>query len=436
MPRMRLAVFENLANSAYILTKVLRQHGQEADLVLDPFDRYAMSDPRWEDLDLELPTDQLAAPALPDHELPEWVRFEPGSLTHGPRGRVERVARAVAAGPALQRQARFAMRVAGWRGALMVLERAWVVRTLAEYDCVIAYGMGPAWAAFSGVPYLAETWGGDITMVPFYDTGDWEGHETLRLTPPRAERFAEAKLQRLGYRRAGRILLTDPRFVPFAERLGHAAKAVHMGFFIDTERCAPGPEPELRRALVGGEEGLILFMPSRQDWYWKGSDLLLRGFAQAADGNANAVLVCAGWGADLERSKRLIAELGIGDRVRLLPYAMSKGRLRRYYRAADIVADQFTVGSYGGSALEAMSCARPLLINLDRERFEGRFDAFPPVVNVSDSDEIASALAELFTSAEMRARVGERAREWVIANHGPPLVQRTLNLCHAVITGR
>jgi glycosyltransferase involved in cell wall biosynthesis len=428
MAPMRLAVFENLANSAYVLTKVLRRHGQEADLVLDPFDRYVMSDPRWEDLDTELAGNGLDAGALPPVELPEWVRRRPAA-----DGRLERRARAVAAAPAMRREVRLALRVAGPRGALAVLDRAWVVRTLASYDCVIAYGMGPAWAAFARVPCVAATWGGDITMVPFYDTGDWEGHETVPLPEPRAERYAEARLQRLGYRRAGRILINDPRFTAYAERLGHADKSVEFGLFVDTERYAPGPEVELRRTLLGGpDDGLIVFMPSRHDWYWKGTDRLLRGFAKAAEGRRDAVLVCAGWGADLERSRRLIAELGIGDRVRVLSSVMSKGRLRRYYRAADVVADQFKVGSYGGASLEAMSCARPLLISLE----PGRFDSPPPVVDVLEPDEIARALAELFADPEARARVGERAREWVVANHGPSLVRRTIDLCDAVRRGR
>ena len=428
MPPMRLAVFENLANSAYVLTKVLRRHGQPADLLLDPFDRYVMSDPRWEDLDTELPTDGLDSAALPDCELPEWVRSRPA-----PVGRVRRGVHALAAAPAMRRELRLAMRVAGPRGALAVLDRAWVVRTLASYDCVIAYGMGPAWAAFARVPCVAATWGGDITMLPFYDTGDWEGHEAVPLPEPRAERFAEAKLQRLGYDRAGRILINDPRFLPFAERLGHAGKSVRFGLFIDTERYAPGPEVELRRSLLGGaDDGLIVFMPSRHDWYWKGTDRLLHGFAEAAEGREGAVLVCAGWGADLDRSKQLIAELGIADRVRMLPYVMSKGRLRRYYRAADVVADQFAVGSYGGASLEAMSCARPLLISLDG----GRFDSPPPVVNVFEPQEIARALQELFADPEARAHAGDRAREWVVANHGPSLVQRTIDLCHDVTRPR
>ena len=45
------------------------------DEVLDPVDRHAMSDPRWEDLDIEMPTDRLDGASLPPSELPEWIRF-------------------------------------------------------------------------------------------------------------------------------------------------------------------------------------------------------------------------------------------------------------------------------------------------------------------------------------------------------------------------
>jgi glycosyltransferase involved in cell wall biosynthesis len=426
--RLRIAVFDNLANSAYIVTKALREQGHDADLVLDPVDRHVMSDPRWEDLDIELPTDRLAdSAALPSHPLPEWVLANPI-----PRRRTAHMARLAAAAPGAAMRLRRAARVAGGWGALIVLDRSWVVRTLADYDCVIAYGMGPAWAAIADVPCVAMTWGGDITMVPFYDTGDWEGHVELPLPGPPRELFAQAKLQRLGYERAGRILLTDPRFAPFAERLGLSGKTEPIGFYIDAERYAPGPEPGLRRELLGDDDGLVVFMPSRHDWFWKGTDRLLRGFAEASVGH-HAVLVCPGWGSDLARSQELIAALGIRDRVRMLPYAMSKARLRRYYRAADIVADQFTVGSYGGSALEAMSCARPLLIDIDRQRFADRFDTFPPVVNVAEPEQISRALADLFADPAAGRRLGAQARDWVVANHGLGLLRRTLELCESVV---
>jgi glycosyltransferase involved in cell wall biosynthesis len=430
---LRIAIFDNLANSAYIQAKMLRRLGADVALVLDPFDRFVMSDPRWEEVDAEIPADDLVGASLPPCELPPWVRTDPAAGDSPATGRIARNLRLLRELPGTAPAWGLAARRAGWRGTRMVLERSWVVRTLASYDCVIAYGAGPVWAALAGVPFLAVTWGGDITMVPFYDTGDWEGHGVVALEGSRGELCAQARLQRLGYERAARILLTDPRFVPYAERLGHADKCEPIGFLIDTERYAPGREDELRRELLGGREGLIVFTPSRQDWYWKGSDRLLRGFAAAAAGRPDALLVCAGWGADILRSQALIAELGIGDRVRLLPHALSKPRLLRYYRAADIVADQFTVGSYGGSALEAMGCARPLLINLSPERFAGRFTSLPPVMNVSEPEQIAAALTQLFEDPEARARLGEQGREWVVQNHGEVLAHRVLELCRAAV---
>jgi glycosyltransferase involved in cell wall biosynthesis len=432
---MRIAIFDNLANSAYIQAKLFNRLGQPADLIIDPLDSYVMSDPRWEELDMELPTDQLNDPALPEYPLPEWVRHPDGTLgdrRHAAGGAARRALGLARKTSALGTAAGLALRRAGWRGVRMAAERAWVVRRLSEYDCVVSAGMGPAWAALADRPCVAQTWGGDITMVPFYDTGDWEGHDSMALPGPRRELAAQAKLQRLGYERAGRLLLADPRFQQFAERLGHAAKAVHVGIFIDTEKYRPQPEIELRERILAGAEGPIVFVPARQDWYWKGSDRLLRGFATAARRYPSAVLVCAGWGADLEPSRRLIAELGIGERVRMLPCALSKSRLRRYYCAADVVADQFTVGSYGGSALEAMSCERPVLIHLDRGRFETEGWSLPPVMNVSHAEEIAVALERLFDEPDLRSKLGSNAREWAVANHGPPLAERVIELAGEV----
>jgi glycosyltransferase involved in cell wall biosynthesis len=433
---LRIGIYDNLANNAYIQARVLgRLPSVEVELVLNPFDNYVMSDPRWEELDVELPRDGLADATLPDGEMPGWIRSEPSPIREAREGGyIRRYGADLRAASAAWPSWRTAGRRAGWRGARKALEHWWVVRTLTAYDCVIAYGAGPAWAALARVPFIAQTWGGDITILPFYDLGGWEGHETIPLARPYREQYAASRLQRMGYDHAARIVLTDPRFLPYAQRLGHDHKCVHIGFVVDVDRYAPGPESKLRAELLGGRDGLIVFVPSRQDWYWKGSDRLLRGYAAALGGREDVVLVCTGWGADLDRSTKLIAALGIGDRVRMLPHVLSKGRLRRYYRASDIVADQFTVGSYGAAALEAMSCGCPLLINLDRSRFAGRFSSFPEVVNVAEPEEIAASLRRLVDDAPYRAAVGARARDWVVKNHGPGLAEQVLDLCRAAIS--
>ncbi len=172
---------------------------------------------------------------------------------------------------------------------------------------------------------------------------------------------------------------------------------------------------------------MLAFVPSRLDFHWKGSDVMLRGVADAMAQTPGLVLACAGWGADRDPARALAAELGIADRVRFLPNAFSKRRLLRHYRAADVVLDQFAIGSYGSSALEAMSTGRPLLIHLDAQRF-ARVAGMPPIVNVRDPGAIGSALAALARDPAARARVGAEQRAWVIEHQGAQLADRVHEL--------
>jgi glycosyltransferase involved in cell wall biosynthesis len=412
---MRVAIYDNLGNSAYIEAKALRRRGVEADVLLDPRDRFVMSDPRWEELDLELPTERLLEPeALPETELPPWVRREP-SRSSGRGARYARAALAAARAPAAA--ARALLR-AGPVGLELPLDREWVVQAMRAYDCVVTYGHGSALAALAGVPCIARTWGGDITIVPFADEAPGAS---------RRER-ANARLQRLGFASCQRLILSEPRYREHAERLGLAAKAEFLPLVVDVERYSPGEDEELRASLLPNNDGALVFVPSRQDWRWKGSDRMLRGFALAVSAREDAVLVCAGWGSDLERSRMLVSTLGIDDRVRFLPCALSKRRLLRYFRAADVVADQFTLGWYGGSTFDAMSCAKPVLVHIDVERYGEDIEEAPPVANVSTPDEIASALRRLLTNAEERQQLGAAARRYVLARHGDGLLDRLIEV--------
>jgi glycosyltransferase involved in cell wall biosynthesis len=412
---MRVAIYDNLANSAYIEAKALRRRGIEADVLLDPRDRFVMSDPRWEELDVEMPSEQLLEPdALPEAEIPTWVRREP----HRSGARTARYARAALAAARAPRAAALALRSAGPAGLELPLDREWVMRTMRAYDCVVTYGHGSALAALAGAPCVARTWGGDITIVPFADEAPGA---SMR------ER-ANARLQRLGFGSCRRLILSEPRYREHAERLGLAGKAEFLPLVVDFERYSPGDEEELRARFLPSGDAALIFVPSRQDWHWKGSDRMLRGFALASSAREDAVLVCAGWGADVERSRTLAASLGIADRVRFLPYALSKRRLLRYFRAADVVADQFTLGWYGGSTFDAMSCAKPVLVYIDVERYREDIEEVPPVANVSTPDEIATALGHLLTEADERERLGAAARRYVLAHHGDRLLDHLIEL--------
>lgn len=419
---MRIAVFENTANNAYIQAKAFHRRGIAIDLLLDRHDRFVMSDPRWEDADIELPTGELDSAQLAPAAQAEadWIRRPPPYDLPRPLALADHAGLGALT---LPRPALRAARVAGRQGVRAVAMARATIRAMRDYDVVLGFGLGPAYARAAGVPCVMQTYGGDIDLVPFADTDD-----------PDCDPFRRglARLQRWGIEGCSAIAVTDPRFDRAVARLGAESKSAFVPFIVDTDKYRPQPEPELRAQLAAPDETLV-FVPSRQDWYWKGSDRIIAGFARALAAQPSLRMLCAGWGADLARSVALAEELGVGGRIRFLEHAMSKTRLLRYFRAADIVIDQVAIGSYGTSALEAMSCGVPLVINLDRERFAGVFATHPPVAQAATAEEVAMQLQRLAGDPAQRARIGETAREWVVANHGDALVDKLLALCEAAV---
>jgi glycosyltransferase involved in cell wall biosynthesis len=433
----RIAIFDNLANTAYVQAKAFHRRGIPVDLVLNPLDMFAMSDPRWEDMDFEVPSDALARRQLPAiGDEPTWIRRGPGRPEAGVQTTIMDAAVGMLRTP---RTTLRAARIGSVRGATIAALNRWTIKTLRSYDAVVASGTGAIFAALAGVPFLAQTWGGDITIMPFADAppgrrGELPEPGQSARRPTRHD-AAQARLLRWGLGQAHRILCADPRFLPFCDRLGLADRAVFMPLVVDTEGYSPGEEPALRAELLGPSGTVLAFVPSRLDFHWKGSDAMLRGVADAMAAVPGLVLASAGWGVDRDRTRALAVELGIADRIRFLPNALSKRRLLRHYRAADMVLDQFTVGSYGLSALEAMSTARPLLIHLDDTRFQPVFGT-PPVVNVREPEAIGRELAALAVDPGARARVGSAQRAWVIEHHGAQLADRVRDLLADAVQAR
>ena len=132
-----------------------------------------------------------------------------------------------------------------------------------------------------------------------------------------------------------------------------------------------------------------------------------------------AALVLTKWGTDVRASQQLCRELGIEGRV-VWRHPMHKMRLLEYYRAADIVLDQFheAVGSFGTVTVEAMACARPVIMYFNPQVHEWCLEKNPPIQSALTTPEIYGRLVALAGSAERRAAVGAQSRAWVERWHG------------------
>jgi D-inositol-3-phosphate glycosyltransferase len=147
-------------------------------------------------------------------------------------------------------------------------------------------------------------------------------------------------------------------------RISVVAPGVDHAFF------GPGLRPQARRALGLPPDGTVLLTVGRVQPL-KAIDVAVRALATlCADGDdapgAPFRLVVVGGpsgphgGEELARLLRLVAELGVEDRVTLVP-PQPHELLSTYYRAADVCLVPSRSESFGLVALEAAACGTPVV---------------------------------------------------------------------------
>jgi glycosyltransferase involved in cell wall biosynthesis len=426
---LKVGLCGNIANNAYNMTRILRDQGVFAQLLDDEMDLFPFSRPVWEERDLVLSFEEVMEHAwLPA----EWRRLEtrlgwdPGDLTASPgpgpsrlsrlvdrlrRGRPERRLAAAKRAGALSPDAAAVLLSHRRRHQAAV---AWMRR----FDVIIAFGFHAAVCAFfADRPTIYFTYGGDCRVQLKNDAG-----------AALAQAFA--------------FVLHDPRFVIDAygcdqeideilRGLGLAEKAAYA--CLPNVNIAlldrPRDGARIRREIGWPADGLIFFMASRVDERWKRSSLFLDAFAQFAPSCPQATLVVTGWGKDFEAARaRLAARSDLDGRVLLLSESVSKPRLFDLYAAADVIVDQFAVGSLGSVSFEALRMGKPVLTYLAPFNLLGYPDP-PPLLNARTRADILRCLHACAERPEELADIGRRAAAWSRSTYAPEnLVRATRGL--------
>jgi glycosyltransferase involved in cell wall biosynthesis len=376
----------NIANNLYNRAVPLRKRGYAVDVFLHPHDRYVMSQPGWEEFDGTLPEgvsdlDALGAagvtlPHVADvyqqSTTADWASLLSGDL------------------PRFVRLRDFLR----WKPYFCYLP---TLEALQEEEVLLSV-QTPYLAYLAGRPYVASQSGGDV----WYECS-------------RDDAFG--RLQRTAYALARVFIVSNPWSYAHARRYGFR-HLVYLPMIIDEDVYSPG-EPAAReewKRAIGGD--FFVLMTSRIDDRVKGSEIGLMGFAKFAASAPGARLVVMSWGADEVKLRPRLAQIGVEDKVLVLPIA-GKRRLVQYLRAADCLIDQFVLGYFGASGLEAMACGLPVIMRLERAQYDAvcRTGA-PPVLDADSDDQVAAHLECLADSANMRKQTGERLRRWFLDNHG------------------
>jgi glycosyltransferase involved in cell wall biosynthesis len=201
--------------------------------------------------------------------------------------------------------------------------------------------------------------------------------------------------------------LLDLTSIP-AERVHVIPHGVDEGF-------RPAPDREQGRRALGLSGDVVLMVGHTQPYM--NIERMLRAFGtlvQASD----ATLVKIGLPFTSDHM-RLITELGIADRVRIVGRVEARD-LPAYYQAADVLFYAPLLAGFGLPPLEAMACGTPVVCS-NRGAIPEVVGAAAVMVEAEDIGALAAALATVLGSAQRRRRMAdagfERAGrfEWAVS---------------------
>lgn len=294
---------------------------------------------------------------------------------------------------------------------------------LRHYDIVIGYSTYPLFPLLCGIPYLALE------------------HGTLRDIPFQPD--AQGRTTALSYSQAEHVFVTNFDCLPKAEILA-PGKYTFLNHPYHLDHALPvGGVGELRQVLrTELDADFLVFFPARHDWVKdtgfadKGNDVFIRAFADArAAGHRVGMILCE-WGRNIAESKALLHELGVASHVRWMLPVGAVG-FNRHCQACDLVADQFTLGAFGGVLFKAFCNSRPVITYLDEKQLLPVYPQLPPVLNGRTREDLVRLLSEAIANPANLKALGLQGRQWVERCHnGMETVDRQLRVFSDVLRRR
>ncbi|MGE4554506.1 MAG: hypothetical protein AB7D57_15445, partial [Desulfovibrionaceae bacterium] len=308
--------------------------------------------------------------------------------------------------------------------------------SLQDYDILFGSGSSPAFAHKAGRRLdVFSPSGGDIFFMPFL--------RHVRPSRYLLRNLALARHQMHGIREARHLFLcpTDDEYERHIGRVRYRGRRVRAMLptvytpvynpqFLERygDACAWLPRFRALRERCG----LMVFHHTRHMWtatdgccHTKGNDILVRGFARfvQAHPDARAVLVMFEYGEDHPATRELVRRLGIEASVEWFP-VLPRKEIMAGLALCDIASNEFHDGWIGGgTAMEAMAMAKPILQYRNDEMNLRHFPELSPTVNVRTAEQIADALEDCRRNPEKYAEIGRAGCLW----HQRYCIDRTLD---------
>jgi glycosyltransferase involved in cell wall biosynthesis len=180
---------------------------------------------------------------------------------------------------------------------------------------------------------------------------------------------------------------------------------------------------------------VMLFSPLRHDWAIKGTQIHIQALPEIiATVKGDVVLVLCEWGAELEQSRALAADLGVSHAIRWRP-PLDRLRLIEHMQAADVVLDQMALPHFGATAPQALAAGTPVVMSYEPASTEWIVDEPAPILSAFTPADVARAVRQAL-DPEWLAAFKPVARHWTHRNHHPDrLVVEHCRAYRAVLEG-
>ncbi len=278
-----------------------------------------------------------------------------------------------------------------------------------QYDLIHAYTELPIFAILSRRPFIAHSTGSDLTELAFTNS-------------------IKGILLRLAYRRAKVLLYSLPHQRKLVVKL-KIKNSLFMPLPWDYERFKP-QNVERKEHL----DKIVIFHPANLDYRLKGNDKFLRAFIRLCKERNDLLLILVERGVDKDNVKSLLQDHNLEKNIQFIQGPLKHDEILYHCNLADIVVDQFVIGSVGLIGLETMSYAKPLVAFIYGDLYSKLYGETPPIISVQDEGSIYKALKDLIQDFSLRRELGRKGRSWVEKHHNPDVfVKRCMRIYNGIL---
>jgi glycosyltransferase involved in cell wall biosynthesis len=292
-------------------------------------------------------------------------------------------------------------------------------------DLVILNDTGPALAGALRAPHVVVLTGSDLAYYANFGslqmrTGMWDDEFKRSLQGRRyLLHFAEfVARQRDGILAAETVCFGQRGLVPTGDRLldeiGVSDRRRLMLHFANTVDLKERPAPQNRQLTILCGSRIVYRPednPSLSAMDFKGTDVLINGFAQFVKAGGQGELRLPRKGQDLGAAIALIGDLGIESNIRWLD-EMPIARFYEEMAAADLICDQFGTSFPGMVTTDAYALGRPVMANLRNEIFSRRFSEPLPGFTAKTPQQIAKHLVSFQRNKTLLTDMGHKSRAY------------------------